>query len=291
MRRTVVAVLALIILTSVQASHHVQAQSVTYAPGWNLVAGPQGAHLSGATGLLYTLQPGDTDYESMPASSPLTACRGYWAYFPSGGSIDFGPSGNASANCAVTISPAQFVMMGDPSSTASAPVSGADLVYTYSPDGGYQVATQLSPGQGAWVYAAGAVSITTAATSSSAPTGAAQPAPQPVATTAPAPSTGIAGPLALSASLSTSTCTGGNVRVTVVVTDANGRGVAGATVTGNVQYKTTGHSFSFPATDVSGSTSTTIDTGRPRGGYNVVWTFTASAGGLSTSGSTTCYAP
>ena len=31
-----------------------------YLPGWNLVSGPDGSLLIGATGRLYTLQPGDT---------------------------------------------------------------------------------------------------------------------------------------------------------------------------------------------------------------------------------------
>src|SRR5579871_3085251 len=98
MRRTVVAALALLAVLSVLTPHRVQAQSVSYAPGWNLVAGPQGAQLIGATGQLYTLQAGDTDYETQPADAPLMACVGYWAYFPNGGSLNAGPLGSASVN-------------------------------------------------------------------------------------------------------------------------------------------------------------------------------------------------
>src|SRR5207248_437834 len=45
--------------------------SATYPPGWNLVAGPQGSHVRGATGSLYTLLPGDSDYEAFPVTSAL----------------------------------------------------------------------------------------------------------------------------------------------------------------------------------------------------------------------------
>jgi len=55
--------------------------------------------------------------------------------------------------------------------------------------------------------------------------------------------------------------------------------------------QTTGHDFGFPATDASGHSSASVDTGRPRGGYDVVWTVTASAAGSTASTTTSCYAP
>src|SRR5437660_27597 len=65
-----------------------QAQAaITYPPGWNLVSGPVGSTLNGASGNLYTLQPGDDRYEVLNVSTPLQACWGYWAYFPNGGSL------------------------------------------------------------------------------------------------------------------------------------------------------------------------------------------------------------
>lgn len=293
MRRVTIALLALFAVLSVgllPRRVHVYAQAANYAAGWNLVAGPQGAQLIGATGLLYTLQPGDTTYETMPVDSPLTACRGYWAYFPAGGSIDYGPFASASVQCAINVSPAQFVMMGSPSGSSSVAVGGADLVYTYDPATGYQAAAALAPGQGAWVYASGSVTIQTSPSQRMAPQGTGSVAsPQPAAGAAPGATP--AGPLALSAALSVTTCTGGAVGVTVTVTDASGTGVAGATVTGTVKEATTSKDFSFPLTDANGVTSTTVDAGRPRGGYIVEWTFTASANGLTASGSGSCFAP
>ncbi|HZQ37689.1 MAG TPA: hypothetical protein VFD32_17280 [Dehalococcoidia bacterium] len=288
MRRPAVALLVLLAVLSavaVQRRTRVHAQVASYAAGWNLVAGPQGAHLVGATGSLYTLQPGDTTYETRPIDTPLTACVGYWAYFPTGGSIDFGPFGGASVQCSLNVSPAQYVMMGNPSASANVNVNGADVVYTYDPASGYQPATRLAPGQGAWVYAAGGVSIQAAPPPLRPPQGAASAAN---ATETP---TAAAAPLALSAALSVSTCTGGAVGVTVTVVDASGAGVAGATVTGTVIAATGSRNFSFPPTDENGVTSTSVDTGALRGGYTVQWLFTASANGLSASGMGSCFAP
>ncbi len=50
-------------------------------------------------------------------------------------------------------------MVGNPASWDSATVSGADTVLTYNPDGGYQQATTLGIGQGAWVTAASGVTL------------------------------------------------------------------------------------------------------------------------------------
>jgi hypothetical protein len=145
----------------------------------------------------------------------------------------------------------------------------------------------LSPAQqadGSWVLTGAATNVP----ASAAPVAAAPPQPPPPALASPP---GLAGPISVSASLSTQTCTGGTVRITVLVTDANGVGVHDAAVTGHVQYKTTGHDFGFPGTDSTGHTSTSVDTGRPRGGYDVVWTVTVSAGGFTATTATICFAP
>jgi hypothetical protein len=105
------------------------------------------------------------------------------------------------------------------------------------------------------------------------------------------PGLAFTGPIQVHAALSTTTCTGGTVQIVATVTDANGYGVPGAAVAGHVQYTTTGHDFGFPTTNNAGTTSTSVDTGNPGGGYTVVWTVTASAGGFSATTTTTCYAP
>jgi len=58
-----------------------------------------------------------------------------------------------------------------------------------------------------------------------------------------------------------------------------------------VLESTGSHSFSFPPTDANGVTTTTVETGQSSGGYTIAWTFTASANGLTASGTGSCFAP
>jgi hypothetical protein len=110
--------------------------------------------------------------------------------------------------------------------------------------------------------------------------------PQPT----PAPA-GVAGPIHVAASLDTDTCTGGPVTVTATVTDANGSPVPGIGAMGFVQYATSARSFSFPPTDANGTTSVVVDTGDQGGGYNMLWTVTATAGDSTDMATTTCFVP
>jgi hypothetical protein len=135
--------------------------------------GPEGAHLVGATDPIYTLRPGDAAYQSLPANSALKRGWGYWAYFAQSGSLDL-TGATDTTQPAVTSPNGQWVMAGDPSGQAAAAISGADIAYTCSPSAGYQAATSLTVGQGAWVIAARPVTITAG--------------PAPAATASPSPS-------------------------------------------------------------------------------------------------------
>jgi len=55
--------------------------TVTYAAGWNIVAGPSGTTVTGASGSVYTLQPGDASYETLPSGGTLKPGAGYLADF------------------------------------------------------------------------------------------------------------------------------------------------------------------------------------------------------------------
>jgi hypothetical protein len=145
MRRFTIALLAALLFVGFHGTQHVFA--ITYAAGWNLVAGPEGSRLTGASGSIFTLQPGDTDYEVSAADSPLRGGYGYWAFFPSGGSITLTGGSNTFSVASI---PGQFIMIGNPSQ-AVVTISGADTAFTYTPAGGYQNATAIPPGQGAWV--------------------------------------------------------------------------------------------------------------------------------------------
>lgn len=149
--------------------------TVTYAAGWNLVAFPQLTDLSQVAGPLYTMQAGDTDYETIDPTQGTQTGFGYWAYFASSGSVTLNDAGPFFA----TLAPAgSYIMVGNPSGTSSAVVSGADLVYTYDPVAGYNQTPILNPGQGAWVlsYAGAPITVSATQTSGAPPAGAQPPA-------------------------------------------------------------------------------------------------------------------
>jgi hypothetical protein len=157
-----------VLLAALLAIVHVtsSALAVTYAPGWNLISGPEGSRVSGAIGNLYTLQPGDSDYESMPVSSLLKGGYGYWAYFPNGGSL---VAGTSTSNYQPNVAAGQWIMIGNPSAVADATFVGATLAYKYTPGAGYQNATSIPAGQGAWVQGSGVVYLLASGGSTAAP--------------------------------------------------------------------------------------------------------------------------
>lgn len=130
-----------------------------FAAGWNLIAAPPGTDLAGADGPLYTLQPGESTYETAVAGA-TTAGFGYWAFFSGPTSAALG----AGAGTAYSVrAPAgQYIMIGDPSGTVPAQVSGADAVYVYDAAAGYQQTARLNPGQGAFAISlrGGTITVT-----------------------------------------------------------------------------------------------------------------------------------
>ena len=154
--------------------------TVTYPAGWNLVAGPAGTILSGAFAL-YTLPPGATSYQVLPAGSPLQAGAGYWAYFPTATASTLAPASTSSIT--LFLAAGQYALIGNPSDT-TATVSGAGLVmYSYdSSTASYTQSSQLAPGQGAWAFSStgGPLTITTGASGSLQPPVPPPPPPPPV---------------------------------------------------------------------------------------------------------------
>jgi hypothetical protein len=123
--------------------------NVTFAPGWNIVGGPNGTVINGNVGPLYTFGPGSTAYQIVPPGTPLQAGVGYWAYFsvPTQAVI-LSASSNVTT---VSLPAAQYVLIGNPGNT-TATISGVDVMYIWN-GSSYQPATQLQPGWGAWVFA------------------------------------------------------------------------------------------------------------------------------------------
>lgn len=140
---------ALLVLVVTSAGSSGAVSSVTYHAGWNLVGAPDGARYAGADGPIYTLQPGDTEYEAFPAGTPAIGGAGYWVYFGAGRTLDL-PDGQPFVT--VQLPPGEWVLIGNPSGLRTAPVSGADALFTYDPGRGYRAVSSLLPGQGGLAY-------------------------------------------------------------------------------------------------------------------------------------------
>lgn len=126
-----------------------QAYSVTFHAGWNLAGAPEGSRYTGADGALYTLQPGDEDYQALPAGSSANGGYGYWVYFPVARTVQM-PGGAPFTT--VELPPGKWVTVGNPSGFRTVPVTGSDALFTWDPGRGYRAAGSLLPGQGAWAY-------------------------------------------------------------------------------------------------------------------------------------------
>ncbi len=158
MRRLILAIFAITLFAGFHTAQ--AAPAVSYPSGWNLVAGPAGSTFPGATAV-YSFPPGAADYIGRTSDTPASTGYGYWAYYPQGGSPNL--AGNPSS-CRTTIeAPAgRYFLAGNTSSSNTATINGAAMVYTYDPVAGtYAAARTLTPGQGAWVMpdAGGAVTI------------------------------------------------------------------------------------------------------------------------------------
>jgi hypothetical protein len=136
-----------LLLTSTGSSG--ASNAITYHAGWNIVGAPEGTRYAGADGPLFTLQPGDQEYEVLPAGTPALGAQGYWAYFPVARTVQM-PDGVQFLT--VELPPGQWVLVGNPSGARTSPVSGADALFTWDPGRGYRAAASLLPGQGAWAY-------------------------------------------------------------------------------------------------------------------------------------------
>jgi plastocyanin len=162
---------------------------VLYHAGFNIVGVPSGATLSSATAI-YALSADGSGYEAVDPGRPLDGGKGYWAYFTADTTANIPDGSNAPIS--LTAPAGQWLLVGDPSGTSPAMVTGADAVYTYDPVAGqYTATTRLLPGQGAWAISlrGGTITITPG---QPMPTATATPAPalmatQPPATVMPSP--------------------------------------------------------------------------------------------------------
>jgi hypothetical protein len=104
---------------------------VVLPAGWNLLstATAQSLDVPSADATLLTLQPGDSDYESVDWQS-LSVGYGYWAYLRENTALRLPASTQDSYS--VTIPAQQWVMVGNPTTRGSVRVHGADRSLLYS---------------------------------------------------------------------------------------------------------------------------------------------------------------
>lgn len=134
-------------------------QSASYVPGWNLVSLPPTGRLP-VDAFGWDVDKGN--YTRVAAGDALVPGRGYWAYFTQATTLPLPPA---------THDPIQlgapsggWLLVGDPTSSAPATVSGASVVFAWDAAAQrYVEASSLPPGSGAWAFATGG-SVTVGAT-------------------------------------------------------------------------------------------------------------------------------
>ena len=94
-----------------------QGVTANFASGWNLVGGPEGLIVSSNSGPLYTFQAGNTAYQIIPSGTALRAGFGYWAFFPTSGTITL-PTTNPQV-LSLPLPAGQYVMISNPGNTGA----------------------------------------------------------------------------------------------------------------------------------------------------------------------------
>lgn len=120
-----------------------------YAPGWNLVAGPQGARLALHGEPLYSLDGSQPQYADN-GQGVVNSGVGYWVFYGTGQTLLL--VGVPQPVTQIHVNGGEWATLGN-SGNKPAAVRGADLALVYDPQAGFQPATVVQPGQAAMVYA------------------------------------------------------------------------------------------------------------------------------------------
>ncbi len=156
-QRRVLAIVALLMagmaaMGAAPAAHvpHARAagQTVHYKAGWSLVSAPSGSDLGALSGSLYALGPATDSYQHV-APADVIGGRGYWAYFSQ--DTDVTLDATAAAYTRMILPADRYAVIGNPSSTQTLPISGADVAFAYDSTLGYTQVSELQPGQAAFV--------------------------------------------------------------------------------------------------------------------------------------------
>lgn len=146
--------------------------TVTYGAGWNLAGGPSGTILKGSIGLLYTLQAGDSNYESFPVTAGLSGPAGAWVYFPDKSAVSL-PCVNKQT-FQLALPAGHFIIVGNPGNTVAMLSASGAATYALTFDaatnaygspvqldgGSASGGMELGIGQAAWIVAANGGTLT-----------------------------------------------------------------------------------------------------------------------------------
>jgi len=148
--------------------------TTTLPAGWNIVGVSVAQGLTTNIGPLYTLSSEAGQYIAVSPDvvradpEPRRNNPGFWALFDRPTEVAVGyvlppqlKPPDAAQSFTFTVSPG-WSLVGNPSAQAVAisPPTGNDVVYTYDARSGYQLAEQLAPGQGAFLYSSSGGTVT-----------------------------------------------------------------------------------------------------------------------------------
>jgi len=135
------------------------AGQLVYPSGYSLVGDPGGT-VVGAQSLLYSwFDRNSGSYSSQDPTIPVEPGHGYWAYFSCKRAVSIGLGG---ASASFPLGAYHASMVGNPSGTSPATVTGHDFAARWDPSlnggsGGYQISAYRQPqdlavGEGTWVF-------------------------------------------------------------------------------------------------------------------------------------------
>jgi len=122
-------------------------RAITLRAGYNLVGPPGGTNFGDATA--FTFDARANAYRQLDPGELTQPGLGYWVLATADTTLPLDGGSNGSA--ILVAAAGAWQLIGNPSGTLPAAVTGADAEFTYDPAAGaYSAALLLQPGQGAW---------------------------------------------------------------------------------------------------------------------------------------------
>ena len=154
-----------------------------FAAGFDLISIPAGSTVNAAA--IDDFDPVANTFRTLGSGEQPQAGHGYWAFFNAASSTMLAAGSNQPVS--ITDANGSWILIGNPSGTQPALVTGASAVFSYdSVQGKYNATMLLAPGDGAWAMAP-AGGVITIAPGATAPTPTPSPTPSPMPVSTPAP--------------------------------------------------------------------------------------------------------